>query len=268
MAVPWCFLVGSKFCKQVWQRFGVLSVLLAGGSPARRVCGIHGRRGRQPGAACGGRPGRVRRRRAGIEAARDWRPALPVHEPGPRQRGRRMAPRLARAAARLQTPDRRRHGLPGRAAGGDGGRLHPGGPGRGQGRRRPRSSPPSMPAAPASQPASSRRPWSGCAQLGAAPAQRLARPVRLRRCYEVPGDCATTWPPRARRRSTTSWGTPGLDLPAGARSQLQDAGVDIEYSGPCTLENEDLFSYRRTRTPDGSPDWCGRPRGMTAMSSR
>ena len=44
MAVPWCFLVGSKFCKQVWQRFGVLSVLVAGGSPARRLGGLHRRR--------------------------------------------------------------------------------------------------------------------------------------------------------------------------------------------------------------------------------
>ncbi|WLQ05543.1 polyphenol oxidase family protein [Arthrobacter oryzae] len=64
-------------------------------------------------------------------------------------------------------------------------------------------------------------------------------------CYEVPeemrADVAaavpTTW-------CTTSWGTPGLDLPAGARSQLEDNGVAVEYSGPCTLETDGLFSYR------------------------
>lgn len=64
-------------------------------------------------------------------------------------------------------------------------------------------------------------------------------------CYEVPesmrADVAeavpATW-------STTSWGTPGLDLPAGARSQLEAGGVTVEYSGGCTLENEALFSHR------------------------
>ncbi|WP_426998960.1 polyphenol oxidase family protein [Pseudarthrobacter sp. N5] len=67
-------------------------------------------------------------------------------------------------------------------------------------------------------------------------------------CYEVPGGLRTevadlvpaAW-------STTSWGTPGLDLPAGARSQLEADGVTVEYSGPCTLESADLFSYRGDR---------------------
>jgi YfiH family protein len=66
-------------------------------------------------------------------------------------------------------------------------------------------------------------------------------------CYEVPeamrADVAArvpaTW-------ASTSWGTPSLDLPAGARSQLEDAGVVVEYAGPCTLESEQLFSYRRS----------------------
>jgi YfiH family protein len=65
-------------------------------------------------------------------------------------------------------------------------------------------------------------------------------------CYEVPeamrADVAqavpATW-------STTSWGTPALDLPAGARSQLEAGRAAVEYSGGCTLENEPLFSYRR-----------------------
>ncbi|MET3719783.1 YfiH family protein [Arthrobacter sp. UYEF21] len=66
-------------------------------------------------------------------------------------------------------------------------------------------------------------------------------------CYEVPAELRSevaqqvpsTW-------STTSWGTDGLDLPAGARSQLEAAGVVIEYAGPCTLESDQLFSYRRS----------------------
>ncbi|MEW9870547.1 polyphenol oxidase family protein [Arthrobacter sp. HS15c] len=84
--------------------------------------------------------------------------------------------------------------------------------------------------------------------LGAAGIQAWLGPSICGACYEVPAalreDVAdavpATW-------STTSWGTPGLDLPAGARSQLEAADVDIMYSGPCTLENEDLFSYRRNK---------------------
>jgi YfiH family protein len=68
-------------------------------------------------------------------------------------------------------------------------------------------------------------------------------------CYEVPAELRTevagrvpsTW-------ATTSWGTAALDLPAGARSQLEAAGVVLEYAGPCTLESEQLFSYRRSTT--------------------
>jgi YfiH family protein len=67
-------------------------------------------------------------------------------------------------------------------------------------------------------------------------------------CYEVPAAMReevtaavpATW-------SETSLGTPGLDLPAGVRAQLTAEGVSVEYSGPCTLENEALFSYRRDR---------------------
>jgi len=66
------------------------------------------------------------------------------------------------------------------------------------------------------------------------------------RCYEVPqelrAEVAAVVPSAW---STTSWGTPALDLPEGAASQLEAAGVPIEYRGPCTLENDSLFSYRR-----------------------
>ena len=65
-------------------------------------------------------------------------------------------------------------------------------------------------------------------------------------CYEVPADLRdevsavvpSAW-------ATTAWGTPALDLPAGAASQLEKEGAVIEYRGPCTLETESLYSYRR-----------------------
>ncbi|BCW70547.1 polyphenol oxidase family protein [Arthrobacter sp. NicSoilB8] len=65
-------------------------------------------------------------------------------------------------------------------------------------------------------------------------------------CYEVPdglrADVAAAVPATW---CTTSTGTPGLDLPAGVRSQLEAEGVSVEYSGGCTLEDDTLFSYRR-----------------------
>ncbi|MFJ6536917.1 polyphenol oxidase family protein [Paenarthrobacter sp. NPDC091711] len=65
-------------------------------------------------------------------------------------------------------------------------------------------------------------------------------------CYEVPeqlrAEVAAKYP---ETWSSTSWGTPALDLPAGVRAQLAALDVPVEYSGDCTLENDSLFSYRR-----------------------
>jgi polyphenol oxidase len=84
--------------------------------------------------------------------------------------------------------------------------------------------------------------------LGASRIRAWLGPSICGACYEVPAalreevaaKVPATW-------STTSWGTPGLDLPAGARSQLEAVGVEVAYSGPCTLETETLYSYRRDR---------------------
>ena len=66
-------------------------------------------------------------------------------------------------------------------------------------------------------------------------------------CYEVPeqmrAEVARVLPAAA---STTSWGTPALDLAAGLRAQLAQAGVDaVEHHRLCTLEDTRFFSYRR-----------------------
>lgn len=67
-------------------------------------------------------------------------------------------------------------------------------------------------------------------------------------CYEVPErlreDVAAVVP---ETWSTTSWGTPALDLPAGVRAQLGALGVAVEYSGECTRETARLYSYRRSQ---------------------
>ena len=66
-------------------------------------------------------------------------------------------------------------------------------------------------------------------------------------CYEVPADLqeevASVVP---ESRSTTSWGTPALDLGAGVRAQLASAGVtDVRAVGACTREDPSWPSYRR-----------------------
>jgi YfiH family protein len=82
--------------------------------------------------------------------------------------------------------------------------------------------------------------------LGAAGISAWVGPSICGHCYEVPDgmrDDVAALVPAA--WCTTSRGTPGLDLPAGVRGQLEDDGVAVEYSGGCTLEDETLFSYRR-----------------------
>lgn len=65
-------------------------------------------------------------------------------------------------------------------------------------------------------------------------------------CYEVPQAMATESESlRPGIATTTRWGTPGLDLPAAAASELSSLGVRTTHSGVCTLEDESSFSYRR-----------------------
>ncbi len=64
----------------------------------------------------------------------------------------------------------------------------------------------------------------------------------------------------------TSWGTPALDLGAGVRAQLVAGGVapdDLVEVARCTLEDDDLFSYRRQGTDSGR---LGRPGPGAAVS--
>ena len=66
------------------------------------------------------------------------------------------------------------------------------------------------------------------------------------RCYEVPesmrAEVAAVVPSAY---STTSWGTPALDLGAAVTAQLTTLGVEVIDAGRCTREHEDLYSFRR-----------------------
>jgi polyphenol oxidase len=77
-------------------------------------------------------------------------------------------------------------------------------------------------------------------------------------CYEVPErmrDDVAAQVPQA--RATTTWGTPALDIGAGVRAQLIDAGcalADVPFR--CTRETDTLYSHRR----DGAS--AGRSAGL------
>ncbi|MGY2875284.1 polyphenol oxidase [Marmoricola sp. URHA0025 HA25] len=65
-------------------------------------------------------------------------------------------------------------------------------------------------------------------------------------CYEVPEAMqAAVGELVPEAVSTTSWGTPALDIGAGVRAQLEAAGVEVHDVATCTRESADLYSYRR-----------------------
>lgn len=82
---------------------------------------------------------------------------------------------------------------------------------------------------------------------GADPSVAWLGPHVCGACYEVPADLheeVAALVPTS--RSTTSWGTPALDLGAGVRAQLAAAGVtDVRDVGTCTREDTTWPSYRR-----------------------
>lgn len=83
-------------------------------------------------------------------------------------------------------------------------------------------------------------------QQGAGELRAWIGPHVCGRCYEVPqamrDEVAGT---EAATASTTSWGTPALDLGAGVAAQLDALDVVHEQVGGCTLEDEGQWSHRR-----------------------
>ena len=83
-------------------------------------------------------------------------------------------------------------------------------------------------------------------ELGAVDLQAWVGPAACGSCYEVPAemrdDVASRHPVAS---STTSWGTPALDVPAGVAAELRALGVQVDELGPCTIEDARTFSHRR-----------------------
>ncbi len=83
-------------------------------------------------------------------------------------------------------------------------------------------------------------------ELGAEQITAWVGPHVCGRCYEVPADLqeeVAALEPAT--RTTTSWGTPALDIGAGVAGQLARLGVSVVDVSRCTLESADLYSYRR-----------------------
>lgn len=84
---------------------------------------------------------------------------------------------------------------------------------------------------------------------GVAPATIYASlgPSVCGRCYEVPAELQEGVAAQVTgTATTTSWGTPGLDIAAGVIGQLRARGVrHIEHLEICTRTDNRFYSYRR-----------------------
>ena len=90
---------------------------------------------------------------------------------------------------------------------------------------------------------------SAVRQRDADPLHAVVGPAICGQCYEVPAQMQTEICESApEARTTTSRGTPGLDLPAAVRAQLARAGVTVDPGvGPCTFEDHAYYSHRREK---------------------
>lgn len=104
-------------------------------------------------------------------------------------------------------------------------------------------------------------------RLGAGPdaMHALVGPAACGACYEVPAplrDEVAAAVPRA--ASTTSWGTPALDLPVAVVGELHDHGVRaVRDMAACTVEDATWFSHRGATggsRPAGAPTHRGQGR--------
>lgn len=80
------------------------------------------------------------------------------------------------------------------------------------------------------------------------PVEAWVGPRVCGRCYELPADLADAVDAAVPgTRSTTSWGTPAVDVGAGVVAQLAGLGVTVHDVGAdaCTLEDEQFWSHRR-----------------------
>jgi YfiH family protein len=96
-------------------------------------------------------------------------------------------------------------------------------------------------------------------EMGATTIQAIMGPSICGKCYEVSADIyqeVIAVHPMA--KSSTPQGTLSLDLPAALRNVLQEESISIVDEFSCTVEDTELFSYRR----DGV---TGRQAGLVSL---
>jgi YfiH family protein len=82
--------------------------------------------------------------------------------------------------------------------------------------------------------------------MGATSIQAVMGPSICGRCYEVSADIYhEVIAEHPKSKSSTSSGTFALDLPAALRSVLENESIPIVDQFSCTVEDPELFSYRR-----------------------
>ncbi|GGE61754.1 polyphenol oxidase family protein [Nesterenkonia cremea] len=73
-------------------------------------------------------------------------------------------------------------------------------------------------------------------------------------CYEIPEEMVDQIAAeRPAIRSRTRWGTAALDLKAEAAQVLSEAGIEVVDTAGCTMEDESLFSHRRSSQQGAAP---------------
>lgn len=87
---------------------------------------------------------------------------------------------------------------------------------------------------------------SAMREIGATTISAVAGPSICGRCYEVSADIfeeITAVHPAA--ASQTATGSYALDLSTALAETLRNEGISVQLENRCTVENSDLFSYRR-----------------------
>ncbi|RZT26641.1 hypothetical protein EV649_0388 [Kribbella sp. VKM Ac-2569] len=89
-------------------------------------------------------------------------------------------------------------------------------------------------------------------ELGASTITAVLGPYACGKCYEVPDEMRAEVAERVPASySETSWGTPAIDVAAGVKAQLAELGVEVVDATACTIESENLYSYRREGPESG-----------------
>ncbi|WP_344838223.1 peptidoglycan editing factor PgeF [Kribbella ginsengisoli] len=99
--------------------------------------------------------------------------------------------------------------------------------------------------------------------LGAEHITAVLGPYACGNCYEVPADMRAEVAERVPASyAETSWGTPSIDVAAGVAAQLAELDCTVVKATACTIESENLYSYRR----EGAVS--GRMAGLIRLPSR